>query len=125
MFIILAKQKRKAEEEEERQRRGEKRKRKTNRKQPQNYTASTAGTSVYRDHLRSWNLIYFLIPLGEAIGKMLVGKRISNKIDYEKLKDLSFIFGPTTSSSNPLSETPVASDPKVEPSTPVAPSRSR
>ena len=39
-----AKQKRKAEEEEERQRRGEKRKRKTARKQPQSYSANTAGS---------------------------------------------------------------------------------
>lgn len=37
---------------------------------------------------------------GEAIGKMLVGKKISNKIDYDKLKDLGFIFGGLPSSSS-------------------------
>ena len=63
--------------------------------------------------------------IGEAIGKMLVGKRISNKIDYEKLKDLSFIFGSTSSSTTSNLPSDIASEPKVEPSTPVASSRSR
>lgn len=31
---------------------------------------------------------------------MLVGKRISNKIDYEKLKDLGFLHGPTLTTSS-------------------------
>lgn len=57
---------------------------------------------------------------------MLVGKQISNKIDYEKLKDLSFIFGPTLSSANSTqtSEVPPVTEPKIE-SSPVVSTRSR
>lgn len=36
---------------------------------------------------------------------MLVGKRISNKINYEKLKDLDFSFAPTSSVSNSVPST--------------------
>ncbi|XP_032780051.2 transcription factor IIIB 90 kDa subunit-like isoform X1 [Daphnia magna] len=94
MKELEAKQKRRAEEEEEKQKRGEKRKRKAARRQPQSYSGATPG---------------------EAIGKMLVGKRISNKINYEKLKDLDFSFAPTSSVSNSVPSTSaVISEPAVE-----------
>ena len=54
---------------------------------------------------------------------MLVGKKISNKIDYDKLKDLGFIFGglPTTSSASTAPSTST-SEPVIE-SGPIAPKK--
>ncbi|XP_046651655.1 transcription factor IIIB 90 kDa subunit-like [Daphnia pulicaria] len=105
MKELEAKQKRKAEEEEEKQKRGEKRKRKTARRQPQqSYSGSTPG---------------------EAIGKMLIGKRISNKINYDKLKDLDFSFAPSSSLSDSGPSTSTASDEPVVETKPSVSSSTR
>ncbi|EFX79436.1 hypothetical protein DAPPUDRAFT_304854 [Daphnia pulex] len=105
MKELEAKQKRKAEEEEEKQKRGEKRKRKTGRRQPQqSYSGSTPG---------------------EAIGKMLVGKRISNKINYDKLKDLDFSFAASSSLSDSGPSTSTASDEPVVETKPSVSSSTR
>ena len=47
---------------------------------------------------------------------MLVGKKISNKIDYDKLKDLGFIFGgvPSTSTAAAAGPSTSTSEPVIE-----------
>jgi hypothetical protein len=68
----------------------------------------------------------FFLLTGEAIGKMLVGKRISNKINYDKLKDLDFSFAPSSSLSDSAPSTSTVTEPVEEKKPPVSSStRSR
>ena len=84
------KRKRKEEEEEEKLRRGKRRKIKHNRKPRQSYNANTPE---------------------EAIGKMLVEKRISSKINYDVLKNLNSL-GKNLGSTSEASTAPTAVESK-------------
>lgn len=56
---------------------------------------------------------------------MLIGKRISNKINYDKLKDLDFSFAPSSSLSDSGPSTSTASDEPVVETKPSVSSSTR